>query len=62
MLCTSARKGEVVVAGSGSLPTSVVASEEPEVGLVELSVVERRYHAVMEILAGDAGRRGRRTL
>ena len=52
MLCTSAAKAGVTGSNSDSLPTSVVASEGAEVALVELSVVEQRYHAVMEVLAG----------
>jgi transposase len=52
MLCTSAAKAEVTSSNSGSLPTSVVARRERKVALVELSVVEQRYHAVMEVLAG----------
>jgi transposase InsO family protein len=52
MLCTSAAKAEVTSSNSGSLPTSVVARREWKVALVELSVVEQRYHAVMEVLAG----------
>jgi hypothetical protein len=54
MLCTSAPKAAVAVANSDSLPTSVVARRERKVALVELSVVEQRYHAVMEVLAGLA--------
>jgi transposase InsO family protein len=52
MLCTSALKAEVTDSNSGSLPTSIVARRERKVALVELIVVEQRYHAVMEVLAG----------
>jgi hypothetical protein len=53
MLCYSAPKAAVKGSISGSLPTSVVASKEREVALVELNIAEteQRYHAVMEVLA-----------
>ncbi len=37
---------------SGSLGAAVVAHKEPGLRLVELSVMEQRYHAVMEVLNG----------